>query len=66
MKKVDEKKLMDSGFHVEVDGIDLDLVCGMEVNKNSKFQVIHKRNMYYFCSEGCKKHFKDNPEKYLG
>ncbi len=43
-----------------------DPVCGMEID-------IHKANAasdyqgktYYFCSEGCKQQFDQNPERYV-
>ncbi|WP_221287758.1 YHS domain-containing protein [Stygiolobus caldivivus] len=40
-------------------------VCGMEVEETSPFKTMYKGTMYYFCSNGCKKAFEKDPEKYL-
>jgi YHS domain-containing protein len=43
-----------------------DPVCGMEVDPNTATQkIVHKGTAYYFCSEGCRKSFEKDPEKYL-
>lgn len=43
----------------------MDLVCGMEINKKTaKFTSKYKGQTYYFCSENCKQHFDNDPEKY--
>ena len=43
-----------------------DPVCGMEINsENAKAKYEYKGKTYYFCAEGCKHKFKNNPEKYL-
>ncbi|KAA3597033.1 MAG: YHS domain-containing protein [Candidatus Scalindua sp. AMX11] len=42
-----------------------DPVCGMEVNDLKKsLSAVHKEKDYYFCSEYCKKTFKNDPESY--
>ncbi len=41
-----------------------DPVCGMEVDKNSKFKSSYKDKEYAFCSVSCKLNFDRNPEKY--
>ncbi|MCL5117233.1 MAG: YHS domain-containing protein [Candidatus Marsarchaeota archaeon] len=41
-----------------------DVVCGMDVDENSKFKSNHNKQNYYFCSESCKKEFDRNPKKY--
>jgi len=42
-----------------------DLVCGMEVDKETaKYKTEHKGKTYYFCAPGCKKAFETNPQKY--
>lgn len=44
-----------------------DLVCGMELSiENVRHSFEHNGIEYYFCSETCKGHFVDNPEKYIG
>lgn len=42
-----------------------DPVCGMNVNKESKFKIEFEGKNYYFCSESCSKKFELNPIKYL-
>jgi len=47
--------------------MEIDPVCGMEVNPKSAaatYEYIGKT--YYFCSPGCKASFEKDPEKYLG
>lgn len=42
-----------------------DPVCGMEVNDlKETLSAVHKGRDYYFCSEYCKKTFKNNPAVY--
>ncbi len=42
-----------------------DPVCGMKVDdQNAAAQSTHQGNTYYFCSQGCKKKFDENPEQY--
>lgn len=53
-------------MQIETRGSELDLVCGMELPKETKYKVARKGTAYYFCSENCQKHFRDDPEKYLG
>lgn len=43
----------------------IDPVCGMEVDKSSKYKTLYKGQVYYFCSENCLNSFKKDPEKYL-
>jgi Cu+-exporting ATPase len=43
-----------------------DLVCGMRVSpKTAAAALKYKNQTYYFCASGCKKEFKNNPNKYL-
>ncbi len=44
----------------------LDLVCGMEFTNETDFIFIYKGKEYHFCSEHCKIHFVDDPQKYVG
>ncbi len=41
-----------------------DVVCGMEVDKASKYKSAVKGKTYYFCSTECKAKFDVNPIKY--
>jgi len=40
-----------------------DPVCGMSVDKTA-LSANYEGRTYYFCSEGCKKKFDDNPDQY--
>jgi Cu+-exporting ATPase len=43
-----------------------DPVCGMDVDPaTAAGKSEYKGQSYYFCSQGCKKAFDENPEKYL-
>lgn len=61
-----KKQLEENGFQIEEkEDFVMDLVCGMELTPDeAKFSSEYKGKTYYFCSEGCKNHFDDNPEKY--
>lgn len=55
------------GFQLESVGVEIDLVCGMEVDPGkSNHKSRYRDKNYYFCSEPCKNHFDNNPEKYVG
>lgn len=42
-----------------------DVVCGMDVDeKNAPAKSEYNGKTYYFCAEGCKHKFDENPEKY--
>jgi len=44
----------------------VDPICKMEVNEdNAEYKCEYKGKTFYFCAQGCKKTFEDNPEKYL-
>ena len=44
-----------------------DPVCGMDVDeKTAAGKSDYNGQTYYFCSNGCKKSFDKEPEKYLG
>jgi YHS domain-containing protein len=48
------------------DEMAIDPVCKMEVDeKKAAATAEYKGKKYYFCAVGCKKAFKENPEKYL-
>ena len=42
-----------------------DPICGMEVDKNSKFRSYYKGRTYAFCSSSCKEKFDKNPRGYV-
>lgn len=43
-----------------------DPVCGMEIDRSlAEARVDHEGKTYYFCSEECKKIFKDDPNECL-
>lgn len=43
-----------------------DPVCGMEVDPaTAKFKSDYQGKTYFFCSEGCKQKFDQNPESYV-
>lgn len=42
-----------------------DPVCGMQVEESEAAgQAEHSGKTYYFCGEGCKRKFEENPEQY--
>lgn len=42
-----------------------DPVCGMTVEpRTAAAEVEHEGETYYFCSEGCRKAFEEEPERY--
>lgn len=42
-----------------------DPVCGMQVDeKNAAGRSEHQGQTYYFCSQGCKTKFDQNPQQY--
>ncbi len=44
-----------------------DPICGMKVTvNNAKYVFKHQETTYYFCCEGCRTAFEQDPEKYLG
>lgn len=42
-----------------------DVVCGMDVLEDSKYQSTYHHKRYYFCSEHCENKFDSSPEIYL-
>ena len=43
-----------------------DPVCGMQVNiDTAPAQSEYEGEIYYFCSDGCKRAFDANPEQFL-
>lgn len=43
-----------------------DPVCGMEIDTQDAAATEHEGQTYYFCSEGCKEKFEQNPQQYAG
>jgi Cu+-exporting ATPase len=44
----------------------IDPVCGMSVNpETTKIITTIEEEHYYFCAEGCRKAFVENPKKFL-
>jgi YHS domain-containing protein len=44
-----------------------DPVCGMDIDpKTAAGMSEYQGQTYYFCSQGCKKSFDREPEKYVG
>ncbi len=45
----------------------LDPVCGMRFDmEEAAAQSEYAGNKYYFCGEGCREAFDDDPERFLG
>lgn len=43
-----------------------DPVCGMEIDEGqTQYQVSHRGEIFYFCSEACKAAFKSDPEHHI-
>lgn len=47
------------------ENINIDPVCGMDVNRNSQFHAEHEDHEYYFCSQHCLSKFQSGAEQYL-
>ena len=43
-----------------------DPVCGMTVDPEGAGQLVHRGTTYFFCSNGCKEKFAEDPERYVG
>jgi len=41
-----------------------DAVCGMTIDENRANSTTYQGKTYYFCSEGCKAKFLENPTRY--
>jgi P-type Cu+ transporter len=43
-----------------------DPVCGMQINiDTAPAQTEYEGQIYYFCSQGCKEAFDENPEQFI-
>jgi YHS domain-containing protein len=46
--------------------IELDPVCGMEVDTaSSQLSLEHDGKTYWFCGKGCLLEFRDDPDRFL-
>lgn len=46
--------------------MEIDPVCGMKVDpEKTKYKILYRGRIYYFCSRHCLKKFEENPELYL-
>ncbi|MDQ3098146.1 MAG: YHS domain-containing protein [bacterium] len=64
MKQISQIKNV-SGMAIEEEGMVIDLVCGMDIDpKQANFKSTYQDKQYYFCYDGCKTHFDNDPEKY--
>jgi Cu+-exporting ATPase len=46
--------------------IELDPVCGMEVDTaSSQLLLEHEGRTYWFCGKGCLLEFRDDPDRFL-
>jgi len=60
-------KIVSRGNKLIADSAAIDPVCGMSVDPNdAKHQTEHLRQIFYFCSAGCRTKFLTDPSKYLG
>ena len=66
MSKLIDKLVSKKGMLIETRANEIDLVCGMELTGQTQYTANYKGKTYSFCSEQCQKHFKDNPESYIG
>ncbi|HMB66042.1 MAG TPA: heavy metal translocating P-type ATPase, partial [Patescibacteria group bacterium] len=56
-QQIKEEKLLEEESVV-------DPICGMDVIPSQSNEYKYKGHSYYFCSAGCEKEFKSDPEKY--
>ncbi|QSO48721.1 YHS domain-containing protein [Alicyclobacillus mengziensis] len=43
----------------------IDPVCGMDVSEETAPKAEYQGITYYFCCEGCRKAFTNDPQKYI-
>ncbi len=61
------KKIKSRNYKFIGSGVEIDLVCGMELDaENAKSSADYKDKTYYFCALSCQKHFLLDPLKYVG
>jgi Cu+-exporting ATPase len=57
--------LFTSQKEIELMATHIDPVCGMKVDdQKAAAQSKHEGKTYYFCSQGCKSKFDQNPQQY--
>ncbi|MFZ6758897.1 heavy metal translocating P-type ATPase [Undibacterium sp. Ji50W] len=49
----------------DADGEHKDPVCGMRVNADSQYQLVHEGQSYYFCCNTCLEKFRKDPAAWL-
>lgn len=42
----------------------IDVICGMKVKEDTRYQSEFQGKKFYFCSSGCKAEFDKNPLKH--
>jgi len=42
-----------------------DPTCKMEIEESEAVELEYNGQIYYFCSEACRKQFEENPQLYL-
>jgi len=55
----------EKGLRVLEDPVLIDPVCGVEVNATSPHNCAHGGAMIFFCSDGCREHFKADPLNFV-
>lgn len=43
----------------------IDPVCGMKVDPESTYQTVYRGRMYRFCTDSCRRKFREQPRKWL-
>lgn len=43
----------------------IDVICGMEVDRDTPLKAVHDGTTYYFCSETCRNRFLESPASFL-
>jgi YHS domain-containing protein len=53
----------DSGMHEDIDGDQVDPICGMRVSSQTGLSGEKDGVTYYFCGEGCRQTFLEGPSR---
>jgi YHS domain-containing protein len=51
--------------HLRENAMSRDPVCGVLIDEKLSSWLKYEGRKYYFCSDACRKHFHEIPEKYL-
>jgi YHS domain-containing protein len=43
----------------------MDPVCGMDVGEDTRFKLLYRGRIFYFCSRECMREFQRDPEGYI-